>query len=385
MSTRLHVGERLLDGGVVRGVRQHHPVALLVELGADAVAQAAGASGDQCDAIGRHGSLLPEFRRRPSTRERVAVQSASLAPCRSRPVARGPSSRAGESAPGSTHRVERDAHSPSSRSSTSAGIRENRGHVAAIDRRLAARAAGRVRWGAGHRSSGHRTSTDAFARSRAPHASRSTLGQATEAPGIAERSAGPRLEDRTGRDRGAHENGHLQPDRADRRRGRSQRRCVPPHPRPRGPPPDRGLVPQGRPGHRRPRAAGRGGRRHRVAGRYRAGAPARGPPPPARHDAGPPHLARRRVAGPGGDGARRRLPVPGEALGRRRAPGRRPRRGRPCSTASGRTRACSTACSGEIHQAIATANPELHVVRDATGSILLDDTEERAAVALAVG
>jgi len=36
----------------------------------------------------------------------------------------------------------------------------------------------------------------------------------------------------------------------------------------------------------------------------------------------------------------------------------------------------------EIHQAIATANPELHVVRDATGSILLDDSEERAAVAL---
>ena len=39
----------------------------------------------------------------------------------------------------------------------------------------------------------------------------------------------------------------------------------------------------------------------------------------------------------------------------------------------------------EIHQAIATAYPELHVVRDSTGSILLDDTEERAAVALAAG
>ncbi|HVP62899.1 MAG TPA: response regulator [Myxococcaceae bacterium] len=40
---------------------------------------------------------------------------------------------------------------------------------------------------------------------------------------------------------------------------------------------------------------------------------------------------------------------------------------------------------GEVHQAIARANPELHVVRDATGSILLDDTEEQAAVALAAG
>lgn len=40
---------------------------------------------------------------------------------------------------------------------------------------------------------------------------------------------------------------------------------------------------------------------------------------------------------------------------------------------------------GEIHQAIATAYPELQVVRDATGSILLDDTEEPVAVALAVG
>ena len=39
----------------------------------------------------------------------------------------------------------------------------------------------------------------------------------------------------------------------------------------------------------------------------------------------------------------------------------------------------------EIHQAIATANPELQVVRDATGSILLDDSEEQAAVALAAG
>ncbi|HZX41000.1 MAG TPA: response regulator [Myxococcaceae bacterium] len=37
---------------------------------------------------------------------------------------------------------------------------------------------------------------------------------------------------------------------------------------------------------------------------------------------------------------------------------------------------------GEIGQAIASANPEVQVVRDATGSILLDDTEERAAVAV---
>ncbi|MGZ6071074.1 MAG: response regulator [Myxococcaceae bacterium] len=36
----------------------------------------------------------------------------------------------------------------------------------------------------------------------------------------------------------------------------------------------------------------------------------------------------------------------------------------------------------EIHQAIATANPELHMVRDSKGSILLDDSEDRAAVAL---
>ena len=36
----------------------------------------------------------------------------------------------------------------------------------------------------------------------------------------------------------------------------------------------------------------------------------------------------------------------------------------------------------DISQAIATAYPELNVVRDATGSVLLDDTEERAAVAL---
>ncbi len=36
----------------------------------------------------------------------------------------------------------------------------------------------------------------------------------------------------------------------------------------------------------------------------------------------------------------------------------------------------------EIHQAIATACPETQVVRDSSGSILLDDTEERAAVAL---
>ena len=38
---------------------------------------------------------------------------------------------------------------------------------------------------------------------------------------------------------------------------------------------------------------------------------------------------------------------------------------------------------GEIHQAIASAYPELHMVRDATGSILLDDSEEQSAVALA--
>ena len=36
----------------------------------------------------------------------------------------------------------------------------------------------------------------------------------------------------------------------------------------------------------------------------------------------------------------------------------------------------------EVHQAIASANPELRVLRDATGSILLDDSEERSAVAL---
>lgn len=36
----------------------------------------------------------------------------------------------------------------------------------------------------------------------------------------------------------------------------------------------------------------------------------------------------------------------------------------------------------EIDQAIATANPELHLVRDATGSILLDDSEDRGSVAL---
>jgi len=39
----------------------------------------------------------------------------------------------------------------------------------------------------------------------------------------------------------------------------------------------------------------------------------------------------------------------------------------------------------EIHQAIASAYPELHLVRDSAGSILLDDTEERAAVAIAAG
>ena len=38
---------------------------------------------------------------------------------------------------------------------------------------------------------------------------------------------------------------------------------------------------------------------------------------------------------------------------------------------------------GEIHQAIASAYPELHVIRDATGNILLDDSEEQPAVALA--
>jgi two-component system probable response regulator PhcQ len=38
----------------------------------------------------------------------------------------------------------------------------------------------------------------------------------------------------------------------------------------------------------------------------------------------------------------------------------------------------------EIHQAIAHAYPELHLIRDATGSILLDDTEGDD-VALAVG
>jgi len=36
----------------------------------------------------------------------------------------------------------------------------------------------------------------------------------------------------------------------------------------------------------------------------------------------------------------------------------------------------------EIHQAIASAYPDLHVIRDATGSILLDDTEEPAALAV---
>jgi len=37
---------------------------------------------------------------------------------------------------------------------------------------------------------------------------------------------------------------------------------------------------------------------------------------------------------------------------------------------------------GEIRQAIARADAELHLVRDATGSILLDDTEEQAALAV---
>ena len=36
----------------------------------------------------------------------------------------------------------------------------------------------------------------------------------------------------------------------------------------------------------------------------------------------------------------------------------------------------------EVPQAIARANPELRVLRDATGSILLDDSEERSSVAL---
>ena len=40
---------------------------------------------------------------------------------------------------------------------------------------------------------------------------------------------------------------------------------------------------------------------------------------------------------------------------------------------------------GEIRQAIARADAELHLVRDATGSILLDDTEEQTAVAFAAG
>ena len=38
---------------------------------------------------------------------------------------------------------------------------------------------------------------------------------------------------------------------------------------------------------------------------------------------------------------------------------------------------------GEIRQAIATVYPELHLIRDATGSILLDDTEEQATLAIA--
>ena len=40
---------------------------------------------------------------------------------------------------------------------------------------------------------------------------------------------------------------------------------------------------------------------------------------------------------------------------------------------------------GEIHQAIASAYPELHMVRDSSGSILLDDSEEKSAVAFAAG
>lgn len=38
----------------------------------------------------------------------------------------------------------------------------------------------------------------------------------------------------------------------------------------------------------------------------------------------------------------------------------------------------------EVHQAIVSAYPELHVVRDANGSVLLDDSEERSAVPVAV-
>ena len=40
---------------------------------------------------------------------------------------------------------------------------------------------------------------------------------------------------------------------------------------------------------------------------------------------------------------------------------------------------------GEIHQAIASAYPELHMVRDSSGSILLDDSEEQSAVTFAAG
>jgi two-component system probable response regulator PhcQ len=40
---------------------------------------------------------------------------------------------------------------------------------------------------------------------------------------------------------------------------------------------------------------------------------------------------------------------------------------------------------GEITQAIASAYPDLKVVRDASGSVLLDDSEERAQVSLAAG
>jgi len=40
---------------------------------------------------------------------------------------------------------------------------------------------------------------------------------------------------------------------------------------------------------------------------------------------------------------------------------------------------------GDIRQAIARAFPDTQVIRDANGSVLLDDSEEQAAVALAVG
>jgi ActR/RegA family two-component response regulator len=86
----------------------------------------------------------------------------------------------------------------------------------------------------------------------------------------------------------------------------------------------------------------------------------------------------------GRNGARGCLPLPGEAVGWRRAPRRDPRRGG-TAPAGARELAAARSVKGEIRQAIASAYPELHLVRDATGSILLDDTEERSAVALAAG